>query len=311
MTRADVLSPGCRTCAEGTWSCLFVNGICNARCFYCPTPQDEKGEPETGGVAFPDPDEYAEYVEVFGYRGVGLSGGEPLLTFPRTLALVRAIRRRLADRVHLWLYTNGRLATRDRLTTLADAGLDEIRFDLTAGVAREDALDLAVALLPRVTVEIPAVPGEDASLVVLAHRLDGLGVRHLNLHQLRATPHNQGRLEARGLKVLEGDPPLVEGSAEAALAVHRAVREAGLALGVNCCTWQSKSAAQLRGARSRAAPFVLRPGEHLRENGCIEGEAGLFEARIVAHLSYTCPFREVHLSTGRRIAVERRRLGMR
>jgi hypothetical protein len=29
------LSPGCRLCAEGVWSCLFINGRCNARCFYC------------------------------------------------------------------------------------------------------------------------------------------------------------------------------------------------------------------------------------------------------------------------------------
>lgn len=33
-TKADCrdLSPGCRACLEGSWSCLFVNGVCNARC---------------------------------------------------------------------------------------------------------------------------------------------------------------------------------------------------------------------------------------------------------------------------------------
>ena len=28
------LSPGCRICTEGGWSCLFINGKCNCRCFY-------------------------------------------------------------------------------------------------------------------------------------------------------------------------------------------------------------------------------------------------------------------------------------
>jgi len=28
------LSPGCSLCGNGGWSCLFINGICNAKCFY-------------------------------------------------------------------------------------------------------------------------------------------------------------------------------------------------------------------------------------------------------------------------------------
>ena len=34
------LSPGCRACLEGNWSCLFITGNCNCRCFYCPTAQN-------------------------------------------------------------------------------------------------------------------------------------------------------------------------------------------------------------------------------------------------------------------------------
>ena len=41
------LSPGCRICGEGDWSCLFVNGKCNCRCFYCPSSQAEIGVPTT------------------------------------------------------------------------------------------------------------------------------------------------------------------------------------------------------------------------------------------------------------------------
>jgi len=34
------LAPGCRICAGGQWSCLFISGICNGTCFYCPAPQN-------------------------------------------------------------------------------------------------------------------------------------------------------------------------------------------------------------------------------------------------------------------------------
>lgn len=46
------LSPGCRSCGEGTWSCLFVSGLCNAACFYCPTSQLDKGVPTPRPACF-------------------------------------------------------------------------------------------------------------------------------------------------------------------------------------------------------------------------------------------------------------------
>jgi len=46
------LSAGCSLCGEGTWSCLFVNGICNANCFYCPTEQLSNSDPMTNSITF-------------------------------------------------------------------------------------------------------------------------------------------------------------------------------------------------------------------------------------------------------------------
>lgn len=52
------ISPGCDLCGNGDWSCLFINGICNAQCFYCPSAQKEKGQPMTSSVEFSNPHEY-------------------------------------------------------------------------------------------------------------------------------------------------------------------------------------------------------------------------------------------------------------
>ena len=114
------------------------------------------------------------------------------------------------------------------------------------------------------------------------------------------------KLVARGLAMLPGEPVLVAGSETTALTVLLATLEVGMSLRLNCCTWRFKSAAQLRGARARAATFLLHDGERQREDGLIEGASGLFDARVVPHLTYMAPFREVTLSTGRRIAMERR-----
>jgi pyruvate formate-lyase activating enzyme-like uncharacterized protein len=191
------LSPGCRSCAEGGWSCLFINGRCNASCFYCPASQDETDGPQSNGIPFTTPEDYAEYVALFGFTGVSISGGEPLLTPDRTLAYLAAVRRRCGDAVHLWMYTNGTLLTREIVGRLHDAGLDEIRFDIGATNYDLTRLRLAVGVIPTVTVEIPAVPEEEVLMRSKLVEMAAAGVRHLNLHQMRLTPYNFRHLAGR------------------------------------------------------------------------------------------------------------------
>jgi pyruvate formate-lyase activating enzyme-like uncharacterized protein len=184
------LSPGCRRCVEGSWSCLFVNGRCNCDCFYCPTDQQSLGLPTTNTVEFRTPADYVGYLERFGFRGASLSGGEPLLTPGRTLGFLRAIKEHFGAGMHLWLYTNGTLLTRELVAELAAAGLDEIRFDIGAtGYSLKQAA-LAAGVIPCLTVEIPAIPEEQELLQSKLAEMRQVGVHHLNLHQLRLTPYN-------------------------------------------------------------------------------------------------------------------------
>jgi pyruvate formate-lyase activating enzyme-like uncharacterized protein len=263
------LSPGCQRCAEGAWSCLFVNGVCNAKCFYCPTPQTDVGPPTTNLLAFPDPADYVDYLRLFGFTGASLSGGEPLLSLETCLAFVRAIREGLGDGLHLWLYTNGKLADGATMRALADAGLDEIRFDLTAVDYDARCVREAVGTIATVTVEIPAIPGDLGRLKALAADLAGAGVNHLNLHQLRATPHNLGPLIDHGLSLLHGPRPVVAGSETTALRLLRHTLATGLPLPVNYCGFRYKSGFQAAAARRRAAPLAARPGEDVTEAGLL------------------------------------------
>ncbi|MGE3550722.1 MAG: radical SAM protein, partial [Geobacter sp.] len=199
------LSPGCQRCGEGSWSCLFINGRCNGRCFYCPTSQEDDGPPVTNGLAFSAPEEYADYVQRFGFRGVSISGGEPLLTPQLTLAYLRAVRQRCGSDLHLWLYTNGTLLTKGLCQELREAGLDEIRFDLGAVRYHLKKLRLAVGVIPTVTVEIPAVPEDELLMQRTMRELADAGCNHLNLHQLRLTPHNLPHLLERNYTFVHGE----------------------------------------------------------------------------------------------------------
>lgn len=261
------LSPGCQRCVEGSWSCLFINGQCNASCFYCPAPQDRKDLPATNNLAFKHPQAYATYLRRLGFRGASVSGGEPLLTLNRTLAFLRATREALGPDGHLWLYTNGILLTREIAAQLAAAGLDEIRFDIGATGYQCHKIAAAVGLIRVISVEIPAVPEALASLKQILPELPRLGVNHLNLHQLRLTRHNFRQLSERNYTFLHGEKVTVLDSELAALQILRFVRQNNLPLPVNYCSFVFKHRHQKAAARRRAAWLDARPRETITAAG--------------------------------------------
>lgn len=302
------LSPGCQRCGDGSWSCLFINGRCNGRCFYCPTSQDDDGLPVTNGLAFATPDEYAAYVERFGFRGVSISGGEPLLTPELTIAYVQAVRARCGNDLHLWLYTNGTLLTADLCRRLREAGLDEIRFDLGAVNYHLKKLRLAVGVIPTVTVEIPAIPEDEELLQHKLWELAEAGCNHLNLHQLRLTPHNLPHLLERDYTFVHGEKVTVLESELTALRLVRYSIEQGVGLPVNYCSFPYKRRFQHAAARRRAARFLLGSDEQITECGYVrlfkDKTLQYAEVAILQNPSLRGPFEKIALTADRSLYLE-------
>ena len=248
------LSPGCQTCAAGTWSCLFINRVCNAPCFYCPIDKRIHGDepPTASGLIFEDPQEYCDYIARFGFRGVGMSGGEPLLALPKVLAFLKALRDRFGEELYIWLYSNGILADEKKLGALADAGLDEIRFDISAHDYSTRAIELAVPLLPRVTVEIPMIPEDEDRLRELLPELELLGVAHLHLHQLTANEAVYSRFQDRNYTFLHHPEFAVHGSEAASLRIIAHASQHHPNLPVQFCSRPYKKQVQGNGRRFRA-----------------------------------------------------------
>ena len=279
------LSPGCVECGAGAWSCLFISGKCNRDCFYCPTSQDEIGLPTTNTLSFRRPLDYVAYLERFGFKGMSISGGEPLLTPGRTLAFIAAARAHFGEGLHIWLYTNGTLVDREILRRLRDAGLDEIRFDIGAANYSLKKAALAAEVIPNVTVEIPAIPEEYERMKEKLAEMRAVGVRHLNLHQLRLTPHNFDKLIGRDYTYLHGEKVTVLESELTALRLIRHGLECGIELPVNYCSFVYKNRFQKAAARRRNASFVKKGFEDLTESGYLRtltllGDAGLIAAQV-------------------------------
>ncbi len=263
------ISPGCRHCGEGTWSCLFINGKCNGNCFFCPSAQDEEGEPVTNTLLFTNPSDYLDYIEKFGIRGVSVSGGEPLMTLDKSVSFLSAVTGRFGDEIHKWLYTNGILITDEILKRLKDAGLNEIRFNLVAQGYKVDKIKLASQYIDTVTVEIPAIPEDYERLCALLPQLIESGVRFLNLHQLRCTPYNFNKFRERGYTFLHGHDATVLESEITALKVIKSAADSGIKLPINYCSYVYRNNFQRIRARERSAPYMVKPFEEITSAGMI------------------------------------------
>lgn len=270
-TKTDVsnLSPGCRLCAEGQWSCLFINGKCNCKCFYCPAPQSDLGVPVTQTLKFEDPYQYVDYIQQFGFKGVSFSGGEPFLTYDKMLHFLNVLRREFGEELYIWGYSNGTLVDEKKLKLLADEGLNELRFDIGATNYDLRFVRKALGVIPNVTVEIPAVPGEEEIITNSIRRLYDEGLSFVNLHQLRLTPYNMRRLMGRGYKVAHGSRATLPESEIAALRILKNLRTVSSDLPLNYCSYVYKNRFQKSGLRHKLAPQTVSDWEDITENGYI------------------------------------------
>lgn len=283
--RLGELSPGCVACKAGRWDCIFVTMRCNLDCPFCLRPPNLAMPPMYSALGRDLVTLFARYSRA-GISGVSFSGGEPFLDPEPVLAWLAALRREF-PRLYIWAYTNGLALTPDLLARLADAGLDELRFNMAAAGYRHAVagrmLREAAVRIPAVAVEIPAIPEQAEPVLQALRPWAEAGVKYLNLHELvyEAGTNSGSMAGARASCLLpDGHACAVNpGSAELIRAVLGEVAAGGLPLAVNDCSLRNK-ARQTRGRRRMLAPFVLRPHERLCADGTAES-ACLFNAAQV------------------------------
>lgn len=262
------ISKGCMLCGQGLWSCLFITGLCNAKCFYCPALQNKDYFPGTQQLTFENANDYADYINYFGFKGVSISGGEPMLAFAKTLDFISTVRKKCNSNIYIWMYTNGILADREKFKQLANAGLNEIRFDIGAVNYKLNAIQQAKGIIDHITVEIPAVPEETQTITRLLKDMPRAGVTNLNLHQLRLTNYNASRLLQRDYTYLHGEQAVVLESEIAALEIMNAAIQTNIDIGINYCCFQYKNRFQKAGYRNIISSKLIND-KNITEKGFV------------------------------------------
>jgi pyruvate formate-lyase activating enzyme-like uncharacterized protein len=269
------ISPGCQSCKQGAWDCIFTTMRCNLDCGFCYSPHAIPRD-YAGSLLGSTPQTIAQNHAETRITGVSFSGGEPFAEPSRLFEWVAWFTGRYPERYY-WVYTNGLLADVEKLRRLAALGVHEIRFNLAAtGYDHPTVLDnvaVAVRLFPSVTVEIPAIPEHGARLLDCLADWSALGIQFLNLHELMYEPGTNSA-DMPGARwpfiTADGHRSAIHPQSRAlTLAVMRRVQEEGLHLAVNDCSLQSKLR-QLRGRRTSLAPLVKAAHEKLIRGEVLE-----------------------------------------
>lgn len=257
------LPEGCRLCMSGMKLVYFATGLCSRSCFYCPLSKERKGR----DVVYADevPVKSLEDVvceaKAIDAKGVGVTGGDPILRVDRVVETLKALRRALSERLHVHLYTTTQPHVNEpSLSKLLDVGVDELRFHPNLEVADELApLKLAIDMGFNVGLEIPAIPGFEERAWRIIERARKLGASFVVINELEMTESNALALQVRGFRLKASSVSAVEGSWEAAMTLLRSLE--GLGLDGHFCPAYVKDSAQFRNRLRRKARNIAMPHE--------------------------------------------------
>lgn len=243
---------------------LFVTGICERGCFYCPLSEERRGiDVVYANERRAESDvDIIEEAHAIGALGTGITGGEPLLKRDFVIRSIRSLKREFGEEHHIHLYTGARPGT-SSLRGLAEAGLDEIRFHPPISEWSEpgwlsETLREAKSTGLLAGVEIPAIrpaPG----IVEAVRRADAF----LNLNELEFSETNQMALRRLGFRSKDYGCGAV-GSDAVALDHFRVE-----GLKVHFCSSAFKDAVQLRERLKRRAERTARPFDLATEDGTL------------------------------------------
>ncbi|MDK2891764.1 MAG: uncharacterized protein PWQ49_156 [Methanohalophilus sp.] len=244
---------------------LFVTGLCDKRCFYCPLSEERKKSQVYANEHRVENDfEIIEEAKLMNALGTGITGGEPLLEKELVLHYIRLLKNTFGKKHHIHLYT---ASAPDRITIeeFCEAGLDEMRFhppqnmwkNLEGSSYEKSMLEAKKAGI-ETGLEVPAIEGVE-NLVKFAMKNDYF----INLNELEFSDTNADELKARNYTLVDDISNAAEGSRDIAKkAINGSIK-------AHFCPSRYKDAIQLRKRLIRIAEITSRPLDMITDDGTI------------------------------------------
>lgn len=236
------LSKGCKLCIKGRKSVLFVTGICNVNCYYCPLSKEKKGKDFSyiNERKIEKNEDILEEVKACGSKGISLTGGDPLLKIERCLEYSKLIKDKY-NNAHIHLYTGTTDKTVLNLKKL-EGYVDEVRFHVK-NAEEIKRLNTFLDMNFIFGIEIPAIPGDFERLKKIIKETEKTHLSFINLNEFEYTDTNWDNLFERGFE-FDGDTSKIKGSKELSLELIETFEDSNIS--IHFCPSVLKDAIQLR-----------------------------------------------------------------
>ncbi len=246
---------------QGAKLVLFVTGMCNVCCGYCPLSERrwQKDTVYANERPISTDEELLEEAHLMDALGTGITGGDPVLRLDRTLHYARILKEEFSDH-HIHLYTASFLT--DFVLQFMEGFIDEIRIHLT-DFTTLSPVKKALKYSFDVGVEIPMFPSRTEETRTLIHQLKKVGIHFINLNELEYADRNMEYLKKLGY-TFDADSCRVEGSEEAALELAQDDI-------VHYCSASDKDSLQLKNRLTRRAQHVCQVYEEIEDGLLVKG----------------------------------------
>lgn len=206
---ASCFPTGCRSCLLGTGlSAIRKTNRCNLACKFCydygelnSQPPIGEGMWEIGGTKFYEKD--IDLLLSIHRKPTGISYVylEPFMEIEKYYPIINAFHQ---AGVHQHMYTNGTLATAENLKALAQAGLNELRFNLGATNCADTVIEnihLAKQYIPYVGIETPMTPEFYQSFFQKKEAILSTGLDFINCAELHLNANNIDNYEDESMYI--------------------------------------------------------------------------------------------------------------
>ncbi|MCK4996674.1 radical SAM protein [Candidatus Pacearchaeota archaeon] len=193
------IAEGCKFCIRGEKLVLFMGGKCSRKCWYCSLSVNRKDTATTYANERPikTVKDVIEEAHANNAKGAGITGGDPLVYFEKTLCYATALKKEFGEKFHNHIYLPLPLVDEKKLLKLKTC-VDEVRFHPTFLAEKNDELKqkefekikMASKIfgVENTGIEVPMIPEKKDELYEFIKNLDGIiGFANLNEFELSET----------------------------------------------------------------------------------------------------------------------------